>query len=155
MDKVLFRGIELSWDDYYWLGESCQPSEIEIHINSKDEQPQSPHNLQIHAWDEFLNNYDSILSSILNEILKYYIRMRPRYLEAGSEWVENMPEINNTKEIEKIITLNYITINWPYDEMRVQIGLSYSCTWEREHGLGVVLENNIVKEVGGADCAII
>jgi len=155
MSKEYFCDIELSWDDFYWLGESTKPFNVEVHINSKDEEPHSPHHLQIYAWNEFINNYSSISTGILNEVFRYYIEMRPRYLAMGPEWVENMPEVNDPKEIESMITLNSICVNWPYDEMSVQIGMSYSCAWEREHGLGIVLENNKVKEVGGADCAII
>lgn len=155
MNKEEFCSIELSWDEFYWLGESSQPLEVEIHVNSKNEQPVAPHFLQIYAWEEFLKKYDSIHSSILNEALKYYISMRSTYVEMEREWIENMPEVSDTKEMEKMISLNYLCVSWPYDEMSVKISLSYSCSWEVEHGLGIVLENNNVKEVGAADCAIL
>lgn len=155
MNTVFFCDIELKWDDFYWLGESKSPSDIELHINSKDEEPHSPHDLQVYAWNEFVTNHDAVLSAVLSEILKHYIGTRPRYVAMGPEWIEHMPEISSPEDIKNMITLNSICINWPYDEGAVQLGMSYSCVWEREHGLGVVLENNAVKEVGGADCAII
>lgn len=155
MNKTTFCDIELIWDEFYWLGQSNTPSDIQLHINSKDEEPLAPHATQIDAWNEFVKNYDTILFEILNRIFNYYREMRPKYLSMGPEWIEHMPEISNAEELVNKITLHSIHISWPYDENTVQLGLLYSCDWEREHGLGVVLESNSVKEVGSADCAIL
>ena len=155
MNRENFCNIELSWDDFYWLGKSESNPAVEIHINSMDEEPSPPHFLQIHAWEELQKDYETTYQKILDEVLIYYVKIRPTYVEMGPEWVESMPVIRDPKEIIKMITLNYICINWPYDETTVNLSMSFSCSWEQEHGLGVVLENNVVKEVGDGDCAII
>jgi len=155
VNRESFCDIELSWDAFYWLGKSDKNPAVEIHINSKDEEPNPPHFLQTYAWEELQKDYDSIYQKVLDEVFNYYVKIRPTYAEMGPEWVESMPVIIDAVEVKKMITLNYICINWPYDERTVQVSMSFSCSWEQEHGLGVVLESNAVKEVGDADCAII
>ena len=81
--------------------------------------------------------------------------MRPQYAKAGDEWIKNMPEIAATESLAPMITLSSLTVNWPYDGAPVQIGISFGCDWDREHGFGVVVEGDKVVDVGSADCAIL
>lgn len=81
--------------------------------------------------------------------------MRPQYAKAGPEWIENMPEITEPAQLIEMICLSSLTITWPYDDSPVRIGVQFSCDWDREHGFGVVVENDKVVDVGGADCAIL
>lgn len=155
MNTESFCNIELIWDECFWVGQSTKPSKIELVVHSEEETPHAPHELQIHTWTEFLDNYDLISDLIVKEVLAYYVEARPRYLKMGTEWVEDMPIVNSPKEIESMIRLKYVYIDWPYSDDVCKIGLSYSCDWEAEHGLGVVLEKNIVKKVGLSDCALL
>ncbi|WP_420038229.1 DUF6985 domain-containing protein [Sulfidibacter corallicola] len=46
-----------------------------------------------------------------------------------------MPDFQSSIEIPALVNLNYITVSWPYGGSSL-IGLSYTCDWAEEHGLG-------------------
>jgi len=155
MNKEKLCEVELSWSDFYWSGETARFPGVELLVNSENEEPVKPSLIQEHAWREFSESYPVLYAKILNAVYNYYIQLRPTYIQMGESWAKLMPLIENESALENWITLNSITISWPYDFANVKLGLSYSCTWDEEHGLGVVLEGSKVLKVGGADCAII
>lgn len=155
MNKEKFCEIELFWNDFYWTGESLRFPNVELLINSKNEEPVKPCSSQKNVWKEFIEKYPGIYQKILNAVFNYYNELRPKYIQMGSSWAKLMPAIENKNTLENWFTLNSITISWPYDSTDVKLGLSYSCTWDEEHGLGVVVAGNEILKVGGADCAIL
>ena len=92
---------------------------------------------------------------VLEAGLEYYQRMRPQYAKSGPEWIANMPKIDSPNEFRSRIELSSIALAWPYDGEPVRVGLSFGCSWDREHGFGVVLEHAKIIDVGMADCAIL
>ena len=161
-DDTQFDQVLLAWDDFQWRGDIVSPllgetiaSDIELSVNTKDEEHMIPCDEQLQSWKKFLESNDEQYQNALNEILGYYRRMRPQYVKAGPEWAANMPNISSTHELESMIGLSAITITWPYEDSPLQIGSRFSCDWDTEHGLGVVFQAGQVVDVGGADCAIL
>ena len=159
MKNSSINNISLRWDDFQWIGDFEFPpftnDIIEINVGAEDEEVCEPHEEQIKALTALLHDSKVIYQEVLNSIFKYYIRIRPQYEAAGQDCIENMPVLENSSQLESMITLNHITISWPYEKADAQIGLSYSCIWDVEHGLGLVLTSNKITDVGSADCAII
>lgn len=136
------------------MGHASNP-DVELSVNTKDEERIEPCDEQVSVWRRFVQSGDVIYHAILDAGFSYYTRMRPQYAKAGDEWVENMPEIGDTQSFAPMITLSSLTITWPYEGSAVQIGISFGCDWDREHGFGVVVEGDKVVDVGSADCAIV
>lgn len=155
VNKEKFCELELTWSDFYWSGESLRFSGVELLINSENEEPVKPCSGQENAWKEFIEQYPAIYQKILSAVFYYYNELRPKYIQMGGPWVKLMPAIENEKHLENLLTLNSITISWPYNSAGVKLGLSYSCAWDEEHGLGVVVVGNEIIKVGSADCAIV
>jgi hypothetical protein len=154
MNKEKFCELELTWSDFYWAGESLRFPGVELLINSENEEPAKPCSNQENAWKEFTEQYPAIYLKILNAVFNYYNQLRPKYLQMGGPGVQLMPAVESEKSLENRFTLNSITISWPYNSADAELGLSYSCTWDEEHGLGVVVVGNEIIKVGSADSAI-
>ncbi|MCG8599279.1 MAG: hypothetical protein MI807_03970 [Verrucomicrobiales bacterium] len=161
-DTAQFDQILLSWDDFRWCGDLDIPmmghasnSGVELGVNTKDEEHIEPCDEQVSAWRRFVESGDLIYRAILDAGFSYYTRMRLQYAKAGGDWIKNMPEIADANTLAPMITLSSLTITWPYDDAPVQIGVSFGCDWDREHGFGVVVEGDKVVDVGSADCAIV
>jgi hypothetical protein len=153
-----FLNTQLDWDDFYWVGSFAGPvfdnihsGGIQLHVGAKDEEEVSPHNLQIEAWKNLLDIPKEYSELILHGLFEYYTRMRPKYLQAGGDWAKNMPEITSPLEIAGLIKLNIIDIGWPYSGA-VELGFSFRCDWDGEHGAGIVIKGHKIVDVGGADC---
>jgi hypothetical protein len=155
MSTTTFCGVNLTWSDFYWSGSPDVLGATELLVATEDEQEIPPSPLQEAAWYDFLQSNSEIHRRVLDAVFRYYNEMRPRYEAMGIKWVEKMPKILSPDFLENMIQLQSIALSWPYSGDDVQIGLTYSCEWEVEHGLGVVLVNREVRTVGGADCAIV
>lgn len=155
MSSTTFCGVPLSWNDFYWTGSPSDLGMAELLVATEDEQEVPPSPLQEAAWYDFIQNNGEIQKRVLDALFRYYNEMRPAYEAMGNEWVEKMPKIESPLLLENMIQLQSVALSWPYGGDDVQVGLTYSCEWEVEHGLGVVLVNGAVKTVGGADCAIV
>lgn len=161
-DSAQLDQISLKWDEFRWvgyldiplLGHSSNP-DTEVGVNTKDEEQVEPCDKQRDAWRKFVGRNDQIFQTILHSAFAYYTRMRPQYAKAGPEWIKNMPELSEPTQLIEMIHLSSITVTWPYDENPVQIGIQFGCVWDREHGFGVVVEEDKVIDLGGADCAIL
>lgn len=152
----------LSWDDFRWCGTLDVPlmghasnPDVELGVNTKDEEQIEPCVEQVAAWRRFVESDDRIFRAILEAGFSYYTRMRPQYAMAGAEWIKNMPEITDPESLSPMIRLSSLTVTWPYDGNPVQVGVSFACDWDSEHGFGVVVEGDKVVDVGSADCAIL
>ncbi|CAB1083839.1 hypothetical protein D1AOALGA4SA_11373 [Olavius algarvensis Delta 1 endosymbiont] len=153
-----FLNIQLDWDDFYWHGDFVGPlfdnipsKGIQLHVGAKDEEEVPPHSLQVEAWQRLIDTPKEYSEIILHGLFEYYTKMRPKYVQASGEWAKNMPELTASNEIAGLIQLNIVDIGWPYAEA-VEVGYSFRCHWDREHGAGIVLKGHKIVDVGGADC---
>jgi hypothetical protein len=89
----------------------------------------------------------------LSGLLSRYPAMRADYLQ----WIErpqDMPPIENVDDFKQLIGLHAVHVH-PFCRDGVPyVGLEFGCTWDPEHGLGVMLHGARVVDIGGADTAI-
>lgn len=154
-DSIRFAGIDFEWDDYCWRGFFDFWSGGEIEIRTVEEESILPSASQENAWLEFVGNKDTIYLSLLEAVFIYYQEIRPKYVAAGGKWATGMPHIESSSELKEMIRLQTINISPPYDGRDILIGLLFTCDWDSEHGLGVVLKNTNIEKVGGADYAVL
>jgi len=78
--------------------------------------------------------------------------MRPKYGSfLGDEFASLMPALTATEELALLIDLRHVHIHpWSKDGIGY-VGLQFGCTWDQEHGLGLMMHLDRVVEIGGAD----
>jgi len=98
---------------------------------------------------EFLKqNQEEILTGILAEILKNYPKWQEIYGYPSETKGDFMPDICTPQELSKLLELQNIHI---LDGAK--IGFEFSCSWEMEHGLGVMTRKGKVINIGEAETA--
>ncbi|MCD4779256.1 MAG: hypothetical protein K8S27_01725 [Candidatus Omnitrophica bacterium] len=109
---------------------------------------------QVASLREFVINEESISSEVRKVIYKYYNSVYDDYLEGVTmfgeltpEIEEQLPKIVNGNELDHKVHLNSIEI-YPSSNGKSKIGLSFWCSWDEEHGLGVLLQGEEVIKVG-------
>jgi len=100
-----------------------------------------------------MKNWEQVQQSILQPILDYYKQKRYE-LGYDIEFNEHYPLIETTDQLLNRISLVGIVV--PYADIFEGrgIGLTFDCTWDMENGLGLLLINEKVTEVGYQDVAI-
>jgi hypothetical protein len=71
------------------------------------------------------------------------------------ELAEVMPEIERAEDLRKLMGLSSIHVLNAAKDETAYIGFEFGCTWDCEHGLGVMTHRTRVVEIGGADSSFL
>jgi hypothetical protein len=112
----------------------------------------TPADYQCEAMMFHLTHGQRVFSAVLKALLPYYNKMRPRYRTfLGDGFDTLMPVVLTKENLAPLIGLGHVHIHpWSKDGIGY-IGLQFGCTWDKEHGLGLMMHLDRVVEIGGAD----
>lgn len=102
-----------------------------------------------------VDNQEAILTVILNELNKQYPQLQEEYDYSGEDKDNFMPDVTKITDFADLlspIAIHILSVNkdgMPY------IGYQFSCSWDREHGVGFMMFQDRVIEMGGADCSFL
>lgn len=66
-----------------------------------------------------------------------------------------MPAASSPNDLRALINLHSINVHQVVKNDLPYAGFLFECTWDDEHGLGVLMHGTRVVEIGGADTAIL
>jgi hypothetical protein len=168
----------LEWDKSFWSGEVLLPSwagfqsrrgayatvtsgaksdgRARLTIDPEDEEARTPPlPEQRQAYQLLLDTESNVGNSILEAIFAKYPGMRKSYGYDDDEAAELMPEIERPKQLRKLIGLSEVHVLNVAKVGIAYIGFEFGCTWDSEHGLGVMTHRDRVIKVGGADTSFL
>jgi hypothetical protein len=151
-DNDLFCALELKeWQSFF--GE--EESDISCEILPDDEDEELAELTQEHqnGIDYLQKNQMEILESILTALMKVYPQWQTRYNYSTEDKPDFMPDVTKIKDFTDLISLNTVYITSVYKDNIPYIGYLFSCSWDSEHGLGVMTHKNRIIEMEGADTA--
>jgi hypothetical protein len=120
---------------------------LRIHFDVTNETITDEHRA---ALEHFLNNKANYKSLALGAILEFYQRDIYPLWKDDPDFVTIAPALQTTEELEKLLSYPVLQINWARDGQNT-IGLSYECTWDVEHGTGVLFRDDQVVAAGLAE----
>ena len=100
-------------------------------------------------------NQAKILDVILTELLRQYPQMQTLYGYEGDEKADFMPDVKNIDGFAALLSPLAIHIMSVYQGDQPYIGYEFSCSWDSEHGLGVMMFKDRIVEMEGADCSFL
>ena len=100
-------------------------------------------------------NQKKILESILQELLKVYPDWQKRYDYSEADKHDFMPNVKQISDFADLISPTSIYITSVFKDDLPYIGFLFSCSWDSEHGLGVMTYKDKIVEIGGADTAFL
>ncbi len=96
-----------------------------------------------------------ILENILDRLYDEYPKLQETYDYSDEEKTDCMPDITKREEFAELITPTAIHILSVHKDGMPYIGYEFSCSWDREHGLGFMMYKDSVIEMGDADCSFL
>ena len=117
-------------------------------LDEGGEETDEPSRAQSDALEFLKQNQEEILTGILTEILKNYPKWQEIYDYPSETKSDFMPDICTPQELSELLELQNI-----YILGEAKIGFEFSCSWEMEHGLGVMTRKGKVINIGEADVA--
>jgi hypothetical protein len=112
----------------------------------------APEEEQRSAFEHLQSEADQIRDRVEQAVFDYYQGLCPTLRAQYGEWADDhAPVISSLAELEPLVTLRRIVLPcWLDEDCRV-LGFEFDCKWEPHSGLGVLLKNEEVAEVGFAD----
>jgi hypothetical protein len=150
-----------SWAGYqtrngpYGSISSDEPSDGVVTIVVKPEGgAETPLSQQEHANVQWLLDHEAELASaVLEGLLAEYPRLQRLYDYEGAERETYMPNVSSAKDFRQLIGLQNVHVHSLLKEGIPYLGYEFGCTWDGEHGLGVLMHGSRVVEVGDASTA--
>lgn len=176
---VQFAGlVPLKWGKYFWEGKtvlrswagfqerlgpyawesSPEPSTGEVHlfVDSPDENdpknPAPPSESQTKAFLYLQENDQLLQQKVLKAIFDVYPKWRESYRSfLGERFEQEMPVLNSPLDLKSVMGLSTIHILSVDKDGLAYVGFEFGCTWEEEHGLGVMSYRDNIVDVGSAE----
>ena len=117
-------------------------------LDEDGEETDEPSRAQSDALEFLKQNQEEILTGILAEILKNYPKWQETYDCPSETKSDFMPDVCAPQELSELLELQNI-----YILDCAKIGFQFSCSWDMEHGLGVMTRKGKVINIGEADVA--
>lgn len=114
----------------------------------------SPSDVGLVEW--FVDNEAAVSKAALETLVDAYPEMQDDFADFLEDYNELhlMPDIASTLDLRKLIRLGGVFVHQtpgaiPY------VGLSFSCSWDREHGLGILMHGTRPVRTGGAEVSFV
>jgi hypothetical protein len=101
-----------------------------------------------------IENEASISGTLIVSLLKEYPDLQAQYGYSGEE-KELMPDVSTADDFRNLIGLHSVNVHPLQKDGIPYVGFEFGCTWDDEHGLGILMHGNRTVEIGGADTAIL
>ncbi|QEC42464.1 DUF6985 domain-containing protein [Pseudobacter ginsenosidimutans] len=111
--------------------------------------------IHINAYQYLLNHQHEVQERILMALLTEYKRLQDMYCYSEKLAAALMPNVNEIQQFKKLIGLSAVhLLNVSKDDI-AYVGYEFSCTWDREFGLGVMTHKDRIIEIGDASTAFL
>lgn len=141
----------------YSARDSAVPSDGRVQIvfapEGRGNEPLTNAELSAVRW--VIEHEDSVSSALLLSLLKEYPSLQKQYGYSGKEKTELMPDIKSVKDLRGLIGLSSVNIHQVQKDGIPYVGFEFGCTWDEEHGLGILMHGTRTVQIGGADTAIL
>ena len=136
----------------YGSPNSAKPSDgtARLHVMAPGKDKKDPPSeQQADAYRYLLDHDKAVQQAILGRIIAAYPRIREKY-GAYNESAD-LPEVRQPADLKKLIGLSTVHVLNTANGGAAYVGFEFGCTWDSEHGLGVMTHKDRVIELGGAD----
>ena len=152
---------DFKWDEFFWTANVAlrewpgSPSHVNVVFapEGRGDEPLEETELGLVNW--FLSHEKPVLDALCREVVRQYPEMQNQYGYSESERAAYMPDIASDRDLWSILTLLSVYVHPLFAGGVPYLGFEFDCTWDEEHGLGVLMHGTRVVEVGGADTAIL
>jgi hypothetical protein len=126
---------------------------LAISPTGEGDPPPSPE--QLAAYRHLIQQQVPIRDSILAAVLAAYPTFRARFFEMTREPGITFPDANKPNDLKKVMGLTSVLIHPVSHGGLAYVGYEFGCLWDAEHGLGAMMYQDRVVDLGGADIAIL
>jgi len=110
-----------------------------------------PYSEQIAAYNYLIDNEVAICQLVLERIAQYFITKWQQYFRDDGASEALIEHVSTPAGIQETLHLNRLSVHNKFFRGSAYIGFGFDCSWEEEHGVGVLLHADRVVSIGGED----
>lgn len=107
------------------------------------------------AYKFLTEHQEKIKNAILISLFAEYQDIQADYGYKGDEKNAFMPDISVTDDFKRLIGLANVHLLNVEKEGFGYVGYEFGCTWDGEHGLGIMTHKDRIIKIGGADISFL
>ncbi len=168
-----------AWDDYFWVTSAKLPAwsgyqirdgsygsvsssgrsdgtvKILFAPEGRDDGPLSSNETELVKW--VIDHQAAVHDAMLEKLFVEYPAMR----EQALDWFDKdeakrvLPKVRFPEQLKDLVGISSINVHQIEQDGKPFVGVELGCTWEVEHGVGILLHGSKPLEIGGADTAIL
>lgn len=166
----------LTWDGYAWAGTIPRGvwASVDVRYSPDDRRrrpargrppiavsvrpvrerpPAPPQAVQLAATAYHVDHAAAIMGAVLPAILDHYLAERAGWVAVLHGLAHLVPPIRSTRGLRSLVRLTGLHVMPFAKDDLAYTGLEFACSWDDEHGLGVMTYGDRVIAVGAADTA--
>jgi len=109
----------------------------------------------VNAYKYLIEHQHKLKDIILNSLFINYKKLQEQYGYEIEEEKLLMPDIDNTSQFKNLIGLSSVHLLNVSKDNVAYVGYEFGCTWDDEHGLGVMTYKDRIVEIGNADSSFL
>jgi hypothetical protein len=158
----------LSWDGHYWTCDASIPAwagfrsfrtknvgdgTISLTLASDEKTRTPPTQMQIAAYRHLRANAKRIAAAILKQVFSNYSDWQKQYADYVDP--DEMPNIDSPEDLKQLIGFSGVFIHRAAKSGISYTGIQLDCSWDAEHGLGAMMHQSRIVELGGVETALL
>lgn len=109
----------------------------------------------VNAYKYLVEHQFIIRDKILSFLMVEYPRLKQLYDLDSEEERMRMPNIDNKDQFKNLVGLSVVHLLNVCKDKIVYVGYEFGCTWDDEHGLGIMTHKDQIIKLGCADSAFL
>jgi|GEM_PF-681709 len=110
---------------------------------------------QVAAYHYLIDQQGQVQDAILTALLSQYKELQALYDYEPEEAQQLMPDVSYLSGFKTLIGLSSVHILEVSKHDVAYVGYGFGCTWDDEHGLGVMTHQDRIIEIGGIDTSFL
>ena len=107
------------------------------------------------AYEQLIRDQAKIQAIILAGLFSWYNELRPRIHVEVEALGWRMPPVNVPGAFKELIGLSVIHLMNVHRDGVAYVGYEFGCSWDEEHGSGVMMHKNRIVEIGDGNTAFL
>jgi Leucine-rich repeat (LRR) protein len=100
------------------------------------------------AYAQFLQHRDAICQGVLRAVFEYYQAHWGSWRSGDPTYDQGLPELHAAEGLNRVIRLTDLFVFDDGTAANALLGFCFDCTWDGEHGLGVLVRDGRVIAIG-------
>ena len=140
-----------------WVSRGIFPDgdlHLNVGVSSADHgTPTPPTREQVISFQHLLDHQASLRDAALQSVFADYPRLRECYGDFVDE--QAMPEVAEPRALMRLIRPSSVHVMAHPKDGFTRVGFGFACSWDEEHGLGVLTHGGVVIRTGGVKGSVL